>query len=615
MVLPFVNDTGDDSLQWMELGLSDMLAQALASSGTLPVVRPASSHSMLAVNGLDWPPQQKQLQQLLSTTGAQMVLYSRVTRYRDQQVLNIQLYRADGRIEEGSISYPQLSVAISAVASRLLQLIEPRQSAPALSVAPASPASLQDMVRGLQALQQQGPELAENYFHAAALRDPTNLWAVAYAAKAGLLQGQWQKAEAMLSRLEPQQDRALAGFICRWLGELAYRRGALETARERLLNCASEAASRADIPVQYQSYRLLSQLAHQQQDWQAFRDWQARASSLPLAGAELAVQAERLFYLGDPVGVGLEQDPDTDLLADGARLRQALRYFQQLANQPRIAAVRFAIAQNFSLPLAEREAALKEAILLWRSLNMPFELAQALVYQGFFRLQLHQGDLAREPLEEAIALTSDLGAGWLNGQAWLYRHFADLDAGLQAEGAVRGAMLRQAVSGFEHLLQAGQLTAKEQADARVLSGWGLAALGLQGEASQRQQQAARFYLEAGMGVSLGYALYSQMWSALEENRLDVVLALADQPITTRLQLRYLAEAWHRKGQTERAAAMYERIRTLFADSWSSQDDDVLAQYWNNPEQGLGLLPAAWTVYCESDWQLAGSSGQRQGVGL
>ena len=601
MVLPFINETGDPSLQWMEMGLSDMLATSLARGGDMAITAPATSHNLLAVEGLEWPPKPEELTALMQRQGVGLLLFSSVSLYRDQQVLNVRLYRSDGTVTQGSISYPQLAVATSAVAAQLKQLIDPKTSHGDLPEMAAHPASVQDLVRGLQALQQQGAALADNYFNAALLQDPGNRWAQAYSAKTALQLGQWQQADAKLNAIDSSDETALANFVCRWQGEIAYRQGRLEAARDQLTVCAETAENSHDQQIQYESYRLLAQIAHQQYNWPEFRSWNRLAAGLSDADGDLAVQAERLFYLGNPVESGLEKDPYNDLLQNGPRLKQALAYFQSLANQPRIAATRFALAQNYTLPLAERESALKEAVMLWRSLKMPFELAQALTYEGFYWLQLHQGERAIAPLEEAIQLTEKLGAQWLKEQARFYRAFADLDRGLARGGNSDPDALQKSVAGFDRLLAEGILPLKEQADARVLSGWALTELGQIKEASQRQSLARSFYRENQMDISFGYTVYSQMWNALLQDNLEEVIRLGNEAVQTRLQLRYLAEAYHRQQRYDQAADTFARIKEQFMDSWTAEDQQVLEQYKLDPEQGLGTLPSAHLVYCETDW--------------
>ncbi|MBY4677753.1 winged helix-turn-helix domain-containing protein [Marinobacterium arenosum] len=606
MVMPFINDTGDPALQWMELGLSDMLAGALAAGGGLNVIPPAQSHTLLAVDGLDWPPSPDTLQPLMKQHGIELLLLSRVTLYRDQQVLNVRLYRADGRVSQGSIGYPQLAVATHAVVAQLRQLIDPQQppvEAPALAT---HPASLQDFVRGLQALQQQGAPLAQNYFDAALLQDAGNQWARSYGAMTRLQQGQWQQAVTRFEQIDAAGDPNLQNFICRWRAEVDYRRGELATAEQRLRQCIERARHSGDQRIEHQSYRLLAQIAHQQLDWPQFRQWSRRASALLGDSGDLSIQAEQLFYLGNPVDSGLEKDPANDLLQNGPRLKQALAYFQALANQPMIAATQFALAQNYTLPLAEREAALAEAIMLWRQLQAPFELAQALAYQGFYRLQLHQGAEAVAPLEEAIELADGLGARYLAHLSRFYRAFADLDMGLDRGQGRDPEALQRALSGFDRLLQQPDLAAKERADSQFMRGWALAGLDRLEEANRSLQRARDWYRQQGFDTSFGYAIYSMMWNHLQQGELNRVVELGEAPVHTRLQLRYLAEAYHRLQDYPRALAMLERIVEQFPVSWSD-DRQWLERYRTLPQLGLGSPPSPYLVYCESDWQLERSA--------
>lgn len=606
MVLPFVNNTGDNSLQWMELGLSDMLASALARQSDYQVISPAASHSLLALSALKWPIEPSQLKELMVKQKLSDVLYSEVSLYRGQQVLSVKLYRRDGSVRGGSISYPKLLTAANAVAGQILQLINPQQVITEIAASPVHPASAQDFTRGVHAMQKQGAFLAGHYFGAAIAQDAQNQWAQAYRGMTAVLLGHWQEAQQVLATITTVDDLRLNLFVCRWWAEIDFRRGLVSEAERRLLPCAEKAEQQGHLQLAAQSYRVLARISHQRLDWSAFRQHNQQAVSLA-TGDELSIQAERLFYLGNPVESGLEKDPFNDLQQNSAKVKTALTYFTGLANQPMIAASQFAVAQNYRLPLTEREAALAEAIQLWRQLNMPYELAQALTYQGFYFLQLHQGARAVEPLQQAIKLTDQLGARWLHNLSRFYRAFADLDMGLDQGNGADPVALERALLGFDRILALPDLMEKERADSYVLRGWALSELGRYQQAIESQQQARDYYRKHNLHTSFGYAVYSMMWDLLQLGRNNEVIALADQPIKAELQLRYLAEAHHRLRDYDAAQEVFERIRQLYPASWSDQDEARYQQYLHSPQLGLGPLPGPHLVYCETDWLLADSA--------
>ena len=111
LVLPFSNETGDPTLDWLELGYADMLARTLAQNGAVRVTPPGTATALLAGSGLDWPTLPTYLQGLLRDQGIDQALVARVRLHNRSQVLDFQLFSAEGSVQQGSIAYPSLTDA------------------------------------------------------------------------------------------------------------------------------------------------------------------------------------------------------------------------------------------------------------------------------------------------------------------------------------------------------------------------------------------------------------------------------------------------------------------------------------------------------------------------
>ncbi len=602
LILPFIDESGLSQMDWMEMGLSDMVASRLQRDNQLRITPPAAVHQLLAVNEMPWPMDVDNVQQLLQNQRADAALMGTIRQYNGQQVLDIQLRFLNGDVKEGSLSFPQLADALPLITEQLQRLLAlPTDSS--LSGPDVDPVSRRDHLRALQALQQQGASLAYHLFRAAWLQDPNNTWAGAYAGYTAMLLGDWTEAEAMLASINEKHDKALWAQAQLWLGELSYRRGEWDLAEHRIEQASRLGEELNQPELAGRAYRLQAQISFQRMDWENARLWQQRANDTPAFGNALEVQAERLFYLGSPVHWGLEKDRYNDLMLNGQRLKKALAYYQQLDHKPQIAAANFALGQNYLLPLDEREQAMSASEQSFRELGLPFELTRLLLYRGFYLLQLRRGEEAAQVLDEASELASSMGSRWLEQEAQFYRAFADLDQGIDRGEGPDVEHLRLSVERFEEVLAQQDLSAKLRADALLLQGWAQDELGSYDRALANYQQALEHYRERNLSTSYAYSVYSMMWNHLQSGRPEQVLALASEPVESRLQLDYLAHAYALTGDHQAALSTLHRLKQHFPDSWRKEDETRLVRFSELPEQGLGAIPSAHLVYCETDWVL------------
>ncbi len=611
LVLPFINSTDIKSMAWLELGLSDMLATELQRRYNLSLVPPASSQHLLLSSELSWPALPVQIRALLNKEQLSAALFASVRLHKEQQVLDFQLIYADGRTQQGSIRYPSLPASVSSIAQQLLYLLQPAQKA-LMASAPETntdPVASQALAEGIQYLQTQGAFQALRYFQASQLVEPENHWASVRMAQSQLLLGHWSEAEHRLKQIPTQareQDLRLNAFIDYWLAELAFRRHSPN--EEQKIDLAIKSAESANSSTQMAlSYRLQARYAWREMQWQNHQAWLTKADQLNASNSELQTQAENLFYLGNPTNEGLEKSPLNDLRQNQKRLLKALNFYQQLHNQPMVAATQLAIAQNYSLPLEQRQQALEQSIALYRQLQQPYELAQALIYAGFYQMQLHQGQIAYGYFSEAERLTQQLGAHHLLSYSHFYQAFSLLDQGLD-QNAIGGhgqdpQKLHQAITQLKQFI-AEDPAPLLKASSLIFLGWAYSDLKEYDTALSYLEHAKQLNQTFSMPTTAGYANYSIMRIHLARNDYSAVIAMENEPITTRLQASYLARAWYEIGQPTQAVRVLQEFHQQLPELWQEEDSQRLTQYMT-AQSGQALMlhpePLAHLVYCESDW--------------
>lgn len=617
LVLPFINATDDPTMVWLELGLSDMLAIDLQRSkqlnySQLKVTPPALANTLLLNAELEWPTLPVHIRSLLRDQNIDSALFASVRLHNDQQVFDFKLIHADGRTQQGSISYPSLPAAAQSITQQLLYLLRPgqtRKEQPINGNQIDDPIATQALAQGMQALQEAGPISAQKYFQASLTIQENSPWTRAWLARSRYALGKWEQAEKLFNDISPvqrQADISLDAFVAYWLAELAYRRG--DDQLQSLVDNATKKAEQAVDPKQMaQNYRLQASIAWNAMDWESHNEWMIKAEQLFPPSNDLTLEADKLFYLGNPSNEGLEKNPQNDLLLNQTRLQKALNFYQQLNNQPMIAASQLAIAQNYTLDLSSREQALKQALILYRKLRQPFELAQTLIYAGFYQVQLHNGEKALEYFRQAKQIATELDSKPLLKNSDFYIAFAMLDQGLDqtALGShpTQIEKLEQAIK-LLNVFIANQSAPYYHASALVFLGWAHTDLGNYDQALSVLNEAKILSKKLNMETSFGYSSYSIMRIHLERKDYSAVIAMSDDKITTRLQASFLARAYFENNQVDSAIETLMNFKQQQPELWQPEDQKRLLDYQNSKQGIFSQLqtePKAHLVYCESDW--------------
>lgn len=245
-ILPFENKTFSSSMQWVEYGLSDMLAGDLMTIPQLEIYNPAQSLRVLAsrkpsVPTLSFSSETELLHELILTHKIDSLILAQIRLENESQQIRYRILNRSGEELTGELSREDLAVSMPDIASHLYHRIIQTPLTTALPEYQYKPSAMHDYARGVQALQLSGPSLAQHYFSASTLIDPEHYWSKAYLAVCMILLGDYDKAEQILSQLRqsPSGD-ALNNFVELWLSQLWLRSGETEKAETELTALVSE---------------------------------------------------------------------------------------------------------------------------------------------------------------------------------------------------------------------------------------------------------------------------------------------------------------------------------------------------------------------------------------
>lgn len=614
MVLPVINESGDQAQDWVELGLADMLAVEIQRSGRLRVTPPATANAMLFDAELPWPSLPAQLRLLMAEHNIDVALYASFRVHNEQQVLDFQLLYRDGRTQQGALSYSSLPESVSAIANQIQYMVRPESENGVVETNKAKVGqstsdklAMQALAEGMSALQTSGPQAAHDFFQASYLLNKDEAWVRVYLAQTEILLGRWPAANEKLDALlfAEKDDSSLRAFAHYLKADLAHRQRNFVELEQHLSQAIALAEHIQNIQVMADSYRLKARVHWRKRQWQEHQYWLDKSAAIFPRGADIRIEAEKLFYLGNPIAYGLEIDPQQDLLLSRSRIEQAKNFYAQLGNRSALAATEFALAQNYTLSTVLRDKSLQAAIDAYRDLAMPYELSEVLIYAAFYKLQFRKGAEALAYIDEASSITSSFDQFLLSDELAFYEAFAYLDMGLdQSVHGLHGRneeLLEVAKNKFSKLI-APEQESEAKANALIMLAWAEMDLGETQQAKQYLTLAMEIYRERNMSTTLAYAVYSLMKLRLDEGDYQGVLNLGEEAIHSRQQLSYLARAHYELGQFQKATSAYQRIADEF--NWTDEDERKLSMY-RQAEKGMAIaLPdelPAHSAYCESDW--------------
>ncbi len=597
MVLPFSNETQSVSMQWVEFGLSDMMASDLQLIPNLTVTTPAQANALMAVSGAVEIEDKTALLQIMNSKGIDVAVLGEVRLAQEQQVFAYHLLFANGESSKGQIFNQDLAVAMPKLAQAIYQLIQP-QSTVELTEHKYLPNAMHDYGRGIQALQTEGAVLARHYFNAAVQLDPQHHWAKAYLAVCHVFLGRWPLAESILGQLIlNKEDKALQGFATFWLGEISFRRGNILAASDQFDQSLDLAKFSNNKQLMSWTYRMQALLAGSHMDWSAYRTLSASADDLFPYNQDVNLEALRLFHLGSTQVHGLEYDPKSRLFRDFQKLKQAQAYFERVENKPQLATTLLSIARNPAVPQEERIHLYQRAIDIYQSLQQPYGLAKALQARAIFAIQEYRGKAALEDLSRAHRVSSAAGSDSVTAQIGFYLAFAQVDIALTEPTPKNMDTALIALNN----LATSDLPVHIKPLLPLLRGW-LHLKTKKTSGTINEFQLAKDMAKAdNLSLTLGYANHALMYQRLMMKDYHEVISLGTgSSRVTKLEYLYLAYAYLRSGNRHEAVRVYQELKFSLSEQWSKGDENMLESLAGD----TGELPdpiAPYRVYGDYFW--------------
>jgi len=222
LVLPFVNESGTSAMNWVQYGLSEMLAYDLALIKQLKVIAPTQLNSGSFKAQLS----KESIRQLINQYNADMAIHATISLKKGQQVISYSLITPRGTSDQKHLQRADLAISMPDVASKIYRDIQPNIQTKNLPNYTYTASAMHDFARGLQALQSDSYILAQHYFQASMQIDKSHHWSVLYQGISQLQLGHWTRAEKLFFGLESSNtEAAILASVNYWQALLYYRQG------------------------------------------------------------------------------------------------------------------------------------------------------------------------------------------------------------------------------------------------------------------------------------------------------------------------------------------------------------------------------------------------------
>lgn len=402
-LLPFVNETGNPDLQWVEHGLRDMLSAALKRGLEINVVPGYAQEARLAETGS--AANAADLLQVRNLLGVTHCVLVRVLQSSPYQ-FNILVAHESGTrevqvtIDQFHDVVPDLTQELGPLLGRPVRTSDLQY----LGISPQSQAN-QAYAEGIQALRTQGSSAAIHHFDRAIILDPEFQWPRVHRAVAMVNLGLVNAARpdfAEAYRQSRWSDPELAAYcLTHWAG-LDIEQGEIQSASDRL------AEAIAICEAHNYRYGLAHALLKQGYLLTLTGQWSASQvayqSALQIADDLSDTNTEAHSLLG----MATSYQSTEAFEEHEARFRQAISHYQTTRNETSLAKAELAFALLMPPDRHdEREALLDRAHRRFSELAEPFGMAMIDMARGIKALQEMQPNLAVGHFSCALALAED----------------------------------------------------------------------------------------------------------------------------------------------------------------------------------------------------------------
>ncbi len=611
VILPFSNHTGDTSLQWLQMGLTDMVISALAQSSTLNIV---PMHIVQQALSQQLPSENNS--QLLTSLKADYIIKATITKsnINDYQ-FNYHIFNRNGELKSQSFLTSDIISSIPTIVQTFNQeftkhLLASNHPLKKLLTLSKNNQANRDYANGIHLLRTKGARLAKPHFEAALTIDPKFNWAKAQHALVLSQLGDWQRAkklfQAMLLQPEINNDPALKTFVQLSLAKVFIGQSLFSQAESLLKNVLTISKQQQNNYNKVIALWDLSQIAEYRSQWTAQNNYVQQAMALSINTNELLTKADNLYYLGSPSNSRLEFDTNIDMQKNRERLQRALNYYTQLNDIPSQAKTLLSLGENYTFTFEQRIDFLKQAENLYTNLNNKMRLLNTLSYTGYLYIQYHRGEQALFPIQRSYQISKTIGA--VNAE--LLNHFllafSAMDQGIRpTKDTDKIQFLNIAKQQFLNLLNDSRLANNSQlyADASLLLGWTISEQGQHRDAIRYIKQAHKIYQKLKLTTSMEYSVMSLVKEHITMKNWKLALKLQNNPNQNKRTRQYFSRSYYELKQYNKAIKLAELNKSLNKATWSAQDEAQLLRYRavnaNKEYLRLPPEPSAHANYCET----------------
>jgi len=606
-ILPFENQTGDISLQWIQMGLSDMVMSALAESSRVSIIP-----MYVVQEALLNQPQSVTENQLLVTLNADYLIKAKISLSKmSSYQFSYQIFNHNGVLDSQTLPASDIIATIPKIVRQFSHQLVPEDKdlLTFLSLSVNHQAN-RDYANGIQALKTKGALLAKDHFEAALINDSNFIWAKAQLAFVLNKLGEWKKAkiqfQEILQHQEIDNDLALKSFVKLGLANIYLELFQFKQAEPLLQTIIKLSDKTNNIYTKADALWALSKIAEYRSQWEKQENYAQQAVALTNNISELRIRADNLYYLGSPSNSRLEIDDSVDMQKNRDRLERALDYYTQLQDVDNQAKTLLSMGENYTFNFEQRIGFLKRATNLYRQLNNKIQLVNTLSYTGFLYIQYHQGAEALFPLQISFQIVKSIGAV----QAELNNHyllaFAALDQGMNLKNYKdKLQYLNIAKQQFMNLRNDPRLLKNSQlyAYSSLLLGWTLSELGEHTKAINYIKKSLDISRKLKLANSTAYSIMSLAREYVTLQNWKQVLQYKNSQNLNKRTRQYISRSYYELKNYDKALELAELNKSLNQINWTAQDDAQLdryrsvstsKQYFDLPSE-----PSAHNTYCES----------------
>ncbi len=613
VIMPFKNHTGDTTLQWLQLGLTDMVITALTQSSQLKII---PLHIVQQAVAQQSPSNNEN--ELLVTLNADYLIQSNITKTNLQNYqFNYQIFNLNGPLTSHSISSSDIISAIPDIVQKFnnefsRNVITKNSPLPALLTLSKNNQANQDYANGIHLLKTKGALSAKPHFEAAIKHDPNFLWAKGQLALISSQLGDWKLAknqfQNMLETNEINHDLTLKTYLQLSLAKVFIEQSLFTQAETLLQDILTRSKQRNDSYNAVSALWELSRIAEYRSQWhiQNKLAQQAMALSYSFNSNDLRIKADNLYYLGSPSNSRLEFDTSIDMQKNRERLEKALNYYKQLNDVSSQARTLLSLGENYTFTFDQRINYLEQAEMLYSKLNNKMQLLNTLSYTGYLYIQYHRGGKALFPIQRSYQIAKTIGA--VNAE--LLNHFllafSAMDQGIRPTANTdKIQYLNIAEQQFINLLKDPRLTNNSQlyADASLLLGWTVSEQRNHKNAINYIKQAHRIYQQLKLTTSTEYSIMSLVKEHIAMKNWSLALKFENTPNQNKRTRQYFSRSYYELKQYNKALKLAELNKSLNKSTWLARDEAQLRRYRavNKNQHYLKLPPepSAHTNYCET----------------